>query len=103
MPLPNRMQRSIRALFDPQLRKRFRQIVLLQMIEDPLSDDPVDQSLKIRRLELAIGDQMQMIEHYHVRKDQKAVLAARFVDSIADDSGESLGPEDREPVLGNSG
>src|SRR5260221_14687118 len=99
MPLPNCVLRPIRAFFDLKFCERLGRAIGFEMIQNTLSYYSVDQPLKFRRLELAVRNQMKVIQHNDIRKDEKAVLVSRFTDRIANDPRDGLRPKNREPVF----
>lgn len=70
--LPERVLPIPIAFGDPKLLKRLGVTFLLEVIDDLPRNIPVHKSMDILRFHQAVGDEMKVVEHYHVGKDQKS-------------------------------
>ena len=82
-----------------QFIERIGEIVFLQIIDDPPCGDAVEITQRLRRLTLAIGDDVFMIRHYRISENTELAGIAGFVKSVADYRFEFVLLKDRQPVV----
>ncbi len=73
--------------------------ISFEMIYYTAADDAVEIAVNIPRLTLAVGDEMRVVGHYHIRKDQKLAGASSFVDCIASYLGYRIRSENGQTIL----
>ena len=79
MMLENRVLMLVLSLMDAKLRERRFKSIFLQVVKDALRRDAIYEAKHIRTRALAIGDQVEMIRHYHIGENQYARREAGFV------------------------
>src|SRR6266849_6239700 len=78
MMIPKRITVAAAVLFMPELFERSSMAVLFQKIDHASGSDAVDKTLNHGSLLLTVSDDMKMIRHDHISKDQEAAGFPRF-------------------------
>lgn len=73
--------------------------IRFKVIYDAPANDAVEIAVDIPRLTLAVGDEMCVVEHYHIRKDQKLAGASSLVDRIARYLSYRIRPKNGQTIL----
>ena len=71
MSLPDHVIGTIAAMRDPQLFERIGMAILLQMIYDPAARYAFDKPQDIFRVDLAVCNQVNVIQHDDIGKDEE--------------------------------
>ena len=82
-----------------QFIERIGEIVFLQIIDDPPCGDAVEITQRLRRLSLAVGNDVFMIRHYRISKDAEFPRLTGFVESLAGNLFEFVSLENWQPVV----
>ena len=85
MMLENRVLMLVLSFLDAKLRERRFKSIFLQVVKDALRRDAIYEAKHIRTRALAIGDQVEMVLHYHIGEDQNACGEAGFVQGFTYD------------------
>ena len=71
MMAPKRICRTIGTPLFAQLFERRFMAISLQIVNDPSTDDAIDISMDIPRLEPPVSDKVQVVKHYDIGEYQK--------------------------------
>lgn len=99
MMVPKRVAVTSSIVFMPKFFKRRHVAILFEEINYPASNDAVDITKDRFRFLAAIGDEMKVVQHDDVSKDQKASGLSCFVEGIADDGFDLVSSEDWKTVF----
>ncbi len=99
MMLPNGVLVAAFLFELAQFVERLDEIIFLQIIDDPPCRNAVEITQRLRRLTLAVGDDVFMVGHYRVSENTKLAGFAGFIECVAGDLFEFVGLKDRQPVM----
>src|SRR6266508_6426074 len=80
MMIPKRITVAAAVLFVTELFERSSMALLFQKIDHTSGSDAVDKTLNHGSLLLTVGDDMKMIRHDHVSKNQKSTRLPCFIE-----------------------
>src|ERR1700730_11114368 len=80
MMIPKRITMAAAVLFVTELFERSNMALLLQKIDHASGSDAVDKTLNHGSLLLTVSDDMKMIRHDHVSKNEGAARCSRFIE-----------------------
>ena len=87
------------VLFVTELFERSSMIILLQKIDHASGSDAVDKTLNHGSLLLTVSDEMKMIRHDHVSKNEEAARFPRFIYGGTGDQFQSVEAKDGQAIF----
>src|SRR2546426_20651 len=78
MMIPKRITVTAAVLFVPELFERSSMALLLQKIDHASGSDAVDKTVNHGGFLLTVSDEVKMIRHDHVSKNEEAAGCPRF-------------------------
>ncbi len=101
MMVPKRVMVTSSAVIVPKFFERRQVTMLFREINYPASNYAVDVTKNSIGFLIVVGDEMKMIRHDHVRKDQKASGVSCLVEGLAGNDLDIVSSEDWQAVLRN--